>query len=96
MVDDRRPGNGPDGGFALERVVRDDGRYLLYYSWPTPTDGSGVDDAAPAGEASASSVHRAPSVARGGPEAPQHPWSPESGPPDRDDGAAPGREDGDV
>jgi hypothetical protein len=32
------PQDDPFRDLAVERVDRDDGRYLLYYTWPRPTD----------------------------------------------------------
>ncbi|MFN2483572.1 MAG: hypothetical protein ABR509_01365 [Candidatus Limnocylindria bacterium] len=37
--------NGTFGSFDVERVARDDGRYLLYYSWHEPSE-SAADEAA--------------------------------------------------
>ena len=57
--------NDPFGGFTVDRVTRDDGRYLLYYSWPEPS----ATDAA--GEPARS---REPAAGT------QEPWTPEAGP----------------
>ena len=36
--------NHPFGGFSLERTIKQDGRYLLYYTWPE-SDGESGDEA---------------------------------------------------
>ena len=64
MVDDREALGDPLAAFRVERVVRSDGRYLLYYSWP---------------EAPATDADATPPAARGSAEA-QQPWTPEAGP----------------
>lgn len=54
MVDDRQQRGEALGRFTVDRVVKDDGRYLLYYSWPespladaggTPAPGAAMEDA---------------------------------------------------
>ena len=43
--------------FVVERVVRDDGRYLLYYSWPdAAADATRPSDAVDAREAARDDV----------------------------------------
>lgn len=55
MADERQQGGDALGRFAVDRVVKEDGRYLLYYSWPEPppTDAGGApaDTAGADGEA---------------------------------------------
>ncbi len=63
-MDDGKPASNPLGDFAVERVTKDDGRYLLYYTWPEPS---------PRG------ANRAPDVAEADGAAPEA-WTPESGP----------------
>ena len=36
--------NHPFGGFSLERTIKQDGRYLLYYTWPESGGGTAGDD----------------------------------------------------
>ena len=44
----------PFGAFAVERVTREDGRYLLYYVWADESDpATHLPDAAPAPAADA-------------------------------------------
>lgn len=50
----------------MELVTKEDGRYLIYYSWP--------DDQA--------AEHEARSEAAAAERPPQQPWSPETGPTD--------------
>ena len=63
--------NDPFGGLTVDRVTRDDGRYLLYYSWPQPSATYAAAEPA-----------RSREPAGGTPE----PWTPEAGPvAERDD-----------
>ena len=41
MVRDETARYGPFGGLRVERVTKDDGRYVLYYTWPEgPEEGA--------------------------------------------------------
>ena len=53
IVDEQPPRNDPLGGFTVERVVRDDGRYLLYYGWPDSTVADAAGEPAGAGRSAA-------------------------------------------
>ena len=66
MTSARRGRNGALAQLRVETVTRDDGRYLLYYSWPTQPAPEGDVAPSPGG---------ATQPARG-----QRAWTPEAGP----------------
>ena len=45
MVRDGRARYGPFGGLRVERVTKDDGRYVLYYTWPADGRPAAIRDA---------------------------------------------------
>ncbi len=66
MVDERSARSDALGTFTVERVTREDGRYLLYYAWPESPAADDPDDQAESGSVRAEA---------------REPWTPESGPP---------------
>ena len=69
-MDERTERSHPLGTFTVERVIREDGRYLLYYSWPEPPAADATDH---------------PAAGEGGAAEAQRPWTPEAGPVERGD-----------
>ncbi len=62
----------PLAAFTVERVTKDDGRYLLYYSWPDSSARGTDARGAPAADRPATSTE---------------PWTPEAGPATTEHGA---------